>query len=150
MGYWDEIPERPNGGTAIADWWNIFRTKLIGYFGAGGIGETSFTLPNNQSSATDVTGLSFSISSVRSAIVTYEVSRKTDTALSELRSIGRLFLAYRAQSSAWEILNQQENGDDSGVTFTVTAGGQVQVATTNIAGSNYVGTLKFKGESFNV
>lgn len=149
-----DIPVRENGGgwenRVVASWFNQIRTALIDLFGGGSIGETDFTLANNQGSAANVTGLSVSSASYRGAVVEYDITRKTDTASSEVRSMGQMFLQYRAQSSAWEIAGIQENGDDAGITFSVTSGGQVQYTSTNISGSNYVGKLTFRVRTFDV
>lgn len=148
------IPVRSNGDTVFASWWNLLRTWLIYFFGGGAIPETQFTVANNQGVAADVTGLVFTAASYRSAEVEYELSRKTDTASSEVRAIGRLRLAYRAEGTAWAILGEEYHGDEidglpAGVTFSITSAGQVQYTSTNISGSNYVGTLKFRARTFN-
>lgn len=141
---------KANGDTVTASgWFNTLRTWILELVGGGSIGETSFTIANAQASVANVTGLSFTAASYRSAEVEYEISRKTDTASSEVRSIGTLRLAYRAQSSAWEILGENSSGDETGVTFSITAAGQVQYSSTNISGSNYAGTLKFRARSWN-
>lgn len=147
------IPIRANGGGPIgyvtASWWNIIRTALLALFGDESATETAFTVVNNQAGAADVTACLVSSASSRGAVVKYDIRRKSDTALSEVRAVGTLVLGYRLQSSAWEILGQDEYGDTHGVTFTVTAAGQVQYTSTNLAGANYVGELRFKVESFN-
>jgi hypothetical protein len=146
---------RSNGGRVTAGWFNDIKTWVQGLYGAGAIEETSFTIANNQSGAASVTGLLFSSASYRSAEVDYEISRKTDTASSEVRCIGKMKLVYRAESSSWEIIGDSFDGDDiagvaCGVTFTVTAAGQVQYESSNIAGSNYAGTIKFRARTWNV
>ena len=110
--------------------------------------QTTFTIANNQASPANVTGLSFSSASHRGAIVEYDITRKTATASSEVRAIGSLILVYRTETSSWS-MEEQSNHDDVGVTFTVTAGGQVQYTSTNISGSSYVGTMNFFSRVFN-
>lgn len=154
MSLFSSLPVRSNGGgeenRVTASWFNAIRSALISAFGAGAIGETEFTVANNQGAAANVTGLSVSSASYRGAIVEYDVTRKTDTASSEVRCVGTMFLQYRAESSAWEICGTSENGDDVGVTFSITSGGQVQYTSTNISGSNYAGKMNFRVRSFDV
>lgn len=138
-----------NGQTFTESWVNDIVRWIDSLVGAGGIVETDFTVANNQVAAADVTGLLFSSAVSRSAVASYDVRRKTDTGSSEVRATGTLVLGYRLQTAAWEILGQDEYGDAHGVTFTVTSAGQVQYTSTSIAGSNYVGQLKFKAEAFN-
>jgi hypothetical protein len=144
------IPIRVNGQRVYAGWWNILREWLIYLFGAGAIPETEFTLPNNQVSALDVTGLVFDSASFRGSVIEYDIYRKTDTASSEVRAIGEIRLVWRTETSLWELLGPSESGDFTGVTFSVTSLGQVQVTTTNISGANYIGSMRFRARTFDV
>lgn len=156
------VTVRENGQKVLYSWFNALRTAGIAadsaitalsasvtslfssYFGAGRIGETSITCTNNQS-ATDVTGLSISAASYRSGLVQVEVNRKTDS--NEAVSVGFLKLIYKAATSTWELIDEL-GGDEDGVTFTITAAGQVQYASDNMAGTNYVGKIKFRLSTF--
>lgn len=149
MSLFSSIPVRSNGHRAFASWWNVIRTALINVFGTGALGTTSFTVANNQGAAADVTGLAFTGAVSRSALVHYDIRRKTDTAASEVRERGTLTLLYNAQDSVWDTdANQSYAGAGAGVTFSVTTAGQVQYTSSSIAGSNYVGQMKFKAEAF--
>jgi hypothetical protein len=143
------LPTRSNSNRVTASWFNAIRTALLTLFGDEAASETDFTIANNQVAAADVTGMVFSSSSSRTAVVRFDIRRKTDTASTERRSTGTLALAYRLQTAAWEILGQDEYGDFHGVTFTITAAGQVQYTSDSISGANYVGQLKFKSETYN-
>ncbi len=105
-------------------------------------GDTSFTIANNQSSAANVTGLLFDGVSTRSFIIDYSVYRQTDTALSALAQSGQLRGVYNTQSSTW-FMSDDFSGQNSGATFTILSSGQLQYTSTNIAGANYVGSLKY-------
>ncbi len=109
---------------------------------------SSFTVPNN-SAAIDVTGLSFSGASHRAMIVTFSLRRKTDTALSEVEQVGTIRCIYNTQTATYNSYTEY-TFDDCGATFTITAGGQIQVATTNIAGANYVGEMQYSVQKFAV
>lgn len=122
------------------------------WLGTASIGQTSFTVANNQGAAANVTGLSFNSASCKAARVQGDLRRKTDTASSELLAYVELFLIYSDQDSTWRLVSVREESysSASGVTFSVTSGGQVQYTSTNIAGTNYSGTFKFKAEVINV
>ena len=152
MGF-ESIPERSNGDRVYHSWWNDIRSALLNAFGMESKHATEFTFANNQTSWADVTGLTFDFPSSRSAIVTVDIMRRTDTASSEVRAIARLVLAWRPQDVAWEILSQSFDGDeDHGVEFQVVTTdtlGQVQYRSTSISGSNYYGLSKYKAEAIN-
>lgn len=104
--------------------------------------ETSFTITNNQSSAANVTGLLFDPIITRSFSLEYSIYRQTDTASTAVAQIGQLRGVYNTQSSTW-LMSDDFSGQNSGVTFTIQPSGQIQYASTNISGANYVGTLKY-------
>lgn len=101
----------------------------------------SFTVANNQGSAANVTGLSFSGASVKAVSIQYRIRRSTDT--NELAETGTIRLVYKDTADTW-FIDQTYAGEDSGVTFTVTSGGQVQYTSTNVSGASYVGSMLFK------
>ena len=148
MGYFSSIPVRENGQTFFYSWFNSLRTAGIAvesFLGGGFIGETSFTLANNQSAAANVTGLVMSSTSYKSAHIYAEVRRKTAT--TEVISNGRLIIQYRDLTTSWELLDEL-SGDDDGVVFTVNSSGQVQYTSDNMSGGSYTGTIKFRAITF--
>jgi hypothetical protein len=149
MGLFTTLVVRSNGSRVTAAWWNDIRNALIAVFGTNAIPETAFTIANN-SGAADVTGLTVAGTGAvtRSAFVEYDIRRKTDTALSEVREMGCFWLYYNYQTGVWAISDVTSVGDDSGVVFSISAG-QVQYTSTNIAGANYVGQLHFRARMFN-
>jgi len=104
--------------------------------------ETSFSIANNQSSAQDITGLLFNPSTFRGAKIEYTVYRVTSTAASAVAQIGEIKIVYNTQAGQW-FLYDVYAGQNAGVEFSITATGQIQYTSSDIAGSSYVGTMKF-------
>ena len=104
--------------------------------------DTTFTIANAQLSAANITGLLIDGISTRAFILDYSIYRKTDTALSAVAQIGQLRAVYNTQSSTW-FMSDDFSGQNSGVTLSIQPSGQIQYASTDITGANYVGTLKY-------
>lgn len=103
---------------------------------------TDFTIVNNQSSASNVTGLAFSGASVRSFETNYQVYRNTtSTGATELSERGKLTGVYSTVAGTWE-MTQQAVGN-AGITFSITSAGQVQYTSTNITGTAASSDMKF-------
>lgn len=102
----------------------------------------STSIANNQSSPTNVTGLLFNSVLTRSFIVDYTIYRQTDTAGSAVAEIGQLRGVYNTQSNTW-FMSTDYSGQDSGVSFSILSSGVVQYTSSNIAGTNYIGSLKY-------
>ena len=117
----------------------------------GDILQTSFTVSNNVTIASNVNGLLFDPAQVRAANITYSVYRKTDSVTSGNVENGTLYINYDTNAGAglkWT-LSQQRNGD-AGITFSITDAGQFQYITTDITGTNYIGQMKFSAKSLNI
>lgn len=110
---------------------------------AGDISETSFSAANNQVTAANVTTLAFAAGVVRGfkALVTVEIDATLDSYETfELVGINKGGSFDMAVSSV---------GDESGVVFSITSGGQVQYTSANSAG--FVSNLiKFRAETTTV
>lgn len=104
---------------------------------------TSFTIANNSSTA-NVTGASFDTSTVRSAIISYSIYRSSST--TEMSEAGQIMITYLSTAGTWQL--SQYTVGTSGVTFTITNGGQIQYTSTNFSGISYVGKMKFSAKSF--
>lgn len=108
--------------------------------------QVDVTLANNQSSAASVTGLTIDADDYEHAELLAIIERTTST--TTVVSFQRWFLRY--VSSSWEIeqtLGNDRSGVAHGITLTVdtTSGvGQVKYTSTNLGGTDYVGTGKFK------
>lgn len=99
---------------------------------------TTATIANNSSG--NVNGLLFDNSEVRSAQIQYSVYRVT--ASNEVAEAGTMDIVYLNNANSWTV-NRTYTGD-AGMTFAVTAGGQVTFTSSNLAGASYSGTMKFK------
>ncbi len=92
---------------------------------AGDIAETSFAAANNQASPANVTGFAFANATVRSfeALVSIQLDAATDAY--EVRTLRGI-----QKAAVWD-MSETSNGDDSGVVFSITAGGQIQYTSPN-------------------
>lgn len=99
----------------------------------------SMLLANNQGAPADITGLVFDKVTIKSVQFDYEIYRQTDS--NNEMEAGTGFLSYRTATSAWEI-SQDTKFDESGVTLSVTSGGQVQYVSTNLVGTSYAGKMR--------
>jgi hypothetical protein len=95
---------------------------------AGDIAHTSFSAANNQVAAASVTGLAFAAGSVRSFKAQVSVSIDATTDLNEV------FELVGVQLASGFVMASSSVGDDSGVVFTITSGGQIQYTSQNVAG----------------
>lgn len=142
-----QIPEQgadPPYGDDLTDYLVALGNVAQNITGTGDILTTTFNILNNQSSAANVTGASFDTSTVRSAIMQYSLYRSTNSA--ELSEVGHIYLTYKSTAGTWDIA--QSYGGSSGVTFSITNGGQLQYTSTNMAGTGYTGKMKFKATAF--
>jgi hypothetical protein len=104
---------------------------------AGDINETSFSMANNVTVATNVTSLAFANGTVRSfeALVSVQID-----------ATGDLFEVFKLQGiqkgASWD-MSVESTGDNSQAVFTITSAGQVQYTSGNIAGF-VSGTMKFR------
>jgi hypothetical protein len=104
--------------------------------------EFSFSLVNNQTSAANVTSLLIDPIATSGFILDYKIYRQTDTAASGVAQIGQLRGVYNSQSSIW-LMSDDFSGQDAGITLSIQPSGQIQYSSSDIAGANYVGTLKY-------
>lgn len=100
--------------------------------GPADITTTSFTAADNQSAAANVTGLSFSTSTVTGFEILLSIVRSSTYATYKLIGINK--------SSSWE-MSQDRTGDDTGLVFTITNAGQVQYTSTSTGST---ATVKFR------
>lgn len=109
----------------------------IAFSSPGDLVEASFSAANNQAVAADVTGFVFANGTVRSfdALVSVAIDATSD--------LFEEFKLQGIQRGADWTLAVQSNGDNSGLSFSITNSGQIQYTSSNIAGfvSN---SLKFR------
>jgi hypothetical protein len=110
---------------------------------AGDIPETSFSIANNQASAANVTGFLLTPATVRGfkALVSVEIDATLELYETfELVGINKAGAFDMAVNSV---------GDESGIVFSITSGGQVQYTSANYAGF-VAGLIKFRVETTTV
>lgn len=103
--------------------------------------QANITILNNQAVAQNVSNLVFDGAITNKFIVDYGLFRSTDS--SSLAQAGRLRGVYNEDAAEWYI-SDDYSGQNAGVTFTITNGGQIQYTSSNLAGANYVGTLEYR------
>lgn len=139
------IPVRSNAdrGTVDASWWNTIRTALVSWAGSGAIDETQFTIADNQTAYTSITGLLFDHSTSRAHEIGYTIYRSDGT--TSRREMGKLLAMYKAQEGTW-YYERQSFGDDALGNGTVSnplivsSAGQVQYKSDAFA----AGTIRYK------
>lgn len=137
-------------GEDLSDLIEAMSTVLNTLNGTGDILTTNFTIADAQGThpsstgAANVTGLSFDVGTVRSAIVSYSIYRSTDSA--ELGEVGFMLLTYMTDADAWTMTRYAN--DDAGVAFFISDAGQVTYTSTDMAGASYSGLMKFKASAF--
>lgn len=143
-----DIPIRSNSDTASrveASWWNIIRTKLLEAFPVVNSNQLApFTIANNISSYTDVTGAIFLPTEYTTWVLRYEVYRKTDA--SERLESGVLVLSYKPIATTYSVYRQADNDEDAlniADSLYVTALGQLQYKSDNMSGASYVGKFSY-------
>lgn len=141
-----ENRDSPSWGEEATAWASAVTGVLVGVISSGDIAPTTATIANNQVVAANVTGLSFDTSTVRGAFVEYSVYRvTTSVGATEVVETGTIYLAYKSTANVWDIATVGTAG--AGVTFSITAAGQVKYTSTNMTGSTYSGTIKFRARA---
>ena len=106
-------------GTMVANNVNVGINSMYG---------GSFNAANNVAAASNVTGFSFNSASVVSFSANVSVIVTGSTVSYEAFTLNGAY-----SSSGW-VLNSSTRGDISGITITITSGGQIQYTSTNVAG----------------
>lgn len=142
-------------GQVVTDWAEAITDLITTIKGAYDIEGSGITIDDSitSSSPASITGLSFSSSNVRSAVVEYFVYR-TNTDLpthvldAEVIQSGFLLINYKSTAGTFDI-NSVSIGD-AGIVFSINASGQVQYYITNhinAGGGVYTGTMTFKARA---
>lgn len=137
--------ENGNYGESVTDWAEAVSIALETVQQPNDITTTTATILNNISSPTSVTGFSFDTSEVVSINSEFIVTRTTDVPAVNLVESG--FIQGNFDGANWSI--SIESVGDAGIDFDITAGGQITYISTNLTGSNYTGTIRFKAKVFN-
>lgn len=102
----------------------------------GGQPQTSIT--NAEASPTDVTGLLFDKTDFIGAIATVHIERKTVT--QNVQEVGQVSISHDTNDDIWRV-SLSSGLDDAGVSFTITAAGQVKYTSDDLTGATYSGRL---------
>ncbi len=114
---------------------------VLAEVGGGGVPDAvSFSISDNVTAATSITGLLFNPASVLAFTLEYTISRATSS--TTVCSVGRFRGVYNSLSLTWSFSDDYA-GQDVGIAFSITAGGQVQYTSTSLAGTGHVGQLKY-------
>ncbi len=127
--------------TITRSWQQFFRKiqDVVSYISD----EESFTLVNNQSSAADITQLSFDYRFTSQAAIEYLIQRTTTT--TEAVRAGRINVIYLPEANSWNIADVPEvTTGTPGTTFTITSSGQIQYTTTNQGGTGKLSRIVFR------
>lgn len=119
---------------------------ITGYVGAGGITETTFTLINNTSSPSNVTGLFFG-PAVQTAEIDVQFYRHVGS--TEYVARGQYLVTNKPIAATWDITCLGIDGDidpvsgePAGITLSISSG-QVQYTSTNISGASFKSSMHF-------
>lgn len=140
----------PNWAEEASGWSEAVTAVLNTLIAPGDILASTATINDNVSTLTDVNGLNFDPTLVRSSNVTYNIYRASTDTPSGNTEDGTIYLNYdnnAAPGSKWT-LSQRTNGN-SGVAFSILDNGQVQYTSTQIdsGGGGYTGTIVFSARS---
>lgn len=137
-----EQGEQQPWGESATNWASEVTKVLASLKGSSDILETAAAININQTTPDSIQGLFFDSLTVRSFVVTGNITRTTSTAQKyeefELRGL------YQGPTLGWAL--QQESLSNSGVTFSISSSGQVQYVSTTVSGDplTYSGLIKFK------
>lgn len=137
-----EQGEQQPWGESATNWASEVTKVLASLKGSSDILETAAAININQTTPDSIQGLFFDSLTVRSFVVTGNITRTTSTEQKyeefELRGL------YQGPTLGWAL--QQESLSNSGVTFSISSSGQVQYVSTTVSGDplTYSGLIKFK------
>lgn len=133
--------EEPNWGEGLTSYLKALADAVNSVSGPSDLIESIFTIDNNISSPTDITGFFFDSTTVRSFAVRGNITRQHGAATFKYEEF--VLAGLYQDASGWVL--QQDGMQDAGVEFTITPAGQIQYISTNLAGTPYAGTLKYRG-----
>lgn len=133
-----DVPYRDqvvSGSGLLTEVWSGFFRSLFDRVYPLGV-ERSFQLENDQDEAANIEGMKVNARGVSFAIVEYLVQRITEgESATQLIESGVFKLTYMPDDEEWSLdVIDDETPDDAGVTFSVTADGQVQYTSSEITG----------------
>lgn len=143
------IPGDPPGwGQGATDWATQVTLALNNLQGSTDIPQRTFTINNNISTFTDITGFAFNTGLVRAAFIQYSVYRTSTSNPSGVSESGAMTLIYdnlASSGSKWLLVQGPKVGI-SGVTFNITDAGQLQYKSTNL-GAGHSANMHFQAKT---
>lgn len=133
-------------GQDATGWAEAVNQAIASLLGPGDILETTALILNNQSTLTDVVGLSFANNVVRAANVQYAIYRSTETP-EALAESGTLYITFNNLTNAFTISQVKNAEEEAGVVFSITSSGQVQYTSSSMSGTGYSGIITFKAQT---
>jgi hypothetical protein len=145
-----EIPssaQSPNWAPGLIEFCQAVEQALLNSTSPGDIAPQIVNIDaQNPGTNIDVTGLNFSTSTVRSAIIEYSVSRSTSSSnATESGDIEVNYDASRGIGLKWAISRSRVG--DAGISFSITDTGQLQFTTSALPGINHVGNIGFRARA---
>lgn len=146
-----EVPYRDqvldSNGVLANAWEWFFRAVVERIYPLGD--EDSILLVNNQAAVANVTNLKFNSKGVSQAFVDFLIQRVTTGAGAvELIASGMFAAVYKPTSNTWAIQMIGTPGPStSGITFSITALGQVQYTSTNETGTASISKLCWRART---
>lgn len=107
--------------------------------GGGSSGQKTQTI-NNNASAVDVTDMVFNSANTKAFRILFDIHRQSSTTNAD--ETGEIFGTYDPVAAIWKVESDSKNGD-SGVTWSISAAGQLKYTSTNYGGVSYAGTARF-------
>lgn len=146
-----ESGESPNwaNGAGPTEWAQAVTDALATLIGPGDILSTTFTIDNNISVLTNVNGLIFDSGTVRAANISYAVYRTSTSTPAGNSESGTMLLTFDDSATSgnqWQLTQGAVNGA-AGMAFSITDGGQIKYASSDIGATGYVGTIRFSAKS---
>lgn len=141
--------EDPNWAESLIAWAQALTDAFnASVAGAGDILEASAAIDNNISVAADITGLSFTTATIKSAIVQYQCY--IDAGTTGPSETGIILLAYDdtgGVGNKW-LMSQQKVGD-AGIVISITDAGQMQYISTDLGSGTYTRRIVFSAKVLN-
>lgn len=135
--------DNPGYGESATAWAEAVSRALLTVQQPNDVPVTTAAIINNVTVPTPILGFTFDTSEVIAINGEYIVKRRTDS--QNLVQNGVIQGNFNGQN--WNITH--ESTSDAGITFDITASGQIVYTTTDVSGSNYVGEIIFKAKVFN-
>jgi hypothetical protein len=131
-----------NASGALTQAWSGFMRLIsdaLTYLGR----ENSFALVNNTAVAANIEGLKFDYRYTSACFVEYLIQRVTSTTV-KLQA-GIKIVVFNPDTLGWTIAEYGTSGPDAaGITFTITATGQVQYTSTNLGGTEELSRIVWR------